>query len=131
MRESISNPRAREAQSLLLLSVLLFAGCRKASTIDLIHEVATEARKKPYVQVMIRATAEEATPQDLELLRSIEDRIERANVGRLVSSGSAAGYLNLTIEVDKTAEAIEKLRGVLKAAGVLDRSSFKVKTDQI
>jgi hypothetical protein len=128
MKMSISNRRAR---SVFLLSVLFLVGCKKASTIDLIHDVAAEARTKPRIQVMIRASAEEATPQDLEQLRSIEDRIERANVGRLINSGSAAGYLTLTIEVEKTADAMEKLRGVLKSAGVLDRSSFKVTTDQI
>ncbi|HSP15270.1 MAG TPA: hypothetical protein VLV78_11010 [Thermoanaerobaculia bacterium] len=123
----LSNPRAR---SVVVAVMLLLAGCGKESTVGLIRDVATEARPKPRVQIMIRASAEEATPQDLELLRSIEDRIERANIGRLISSGSAAGYLHLTIEVEKTADAIERLRRVLQSAGVLDRASFRVTTDR-
>ncbi len=79
---------------------------------------------------MIKASADEATPGDLQLLHSIEDRIDRAHVGRLLNSGSAAGYLNLTIEVEKTADAIEALRRVLRDAGVLERSSFSVTSDQ-
>ncbi len=115
------------ARRLVLLIVLL--ACRKEATVDLIKDVAVEVRTKPRVQVMIRASAEEATPEDLELLRSIEDRIERAHIGRLVSSGSKAGYLNLTVEVEKTAEAIEQLRRLLQAAGVLERSSFLVTSE--
>jgi hypothetical protein len=110
----------------LLLLLALIAGCRKGATVDLVKEVATETRTKPQVHVMIRASADEATPQDLELLHSIEDRIERARIGRVVESGSAAGYLNLTVEAEKTAETIEKLRSLLRAAGVLERSSFRV-----
>ena len=72
---------------------------------------------------------EQPTPDDLALQKTIEDRIEQAHIGRLVSSGSNAGFFNVTVEVDNSADAITKLRSVLQTAGVLNRSSFKVKTD--
>ncbi|HEY3055832.1 MAG TPA: hypothetical protein VGK31_07880 [Thermoanaerobaculia bacterium] len=113
-------------RNLLLLFLLIACAKNESSTVDLIKNVAAEARSKPRVQVMIRMAGDVATPDELALQRSIEDRIERAHIGRLVSSGSEAGYMNITIEVEATATAIAQLREVLRDAGVLTRSSFKV-----
>jgi AMMECR1 domain-containing protein len=111
------------------LSFIALVACAKGermSTADLVKQVATEARPKLRVQVMIRASADEPTAADRALLRSIEDAIERKNVGRLVSSGAESGTMFVTVEVEKTADAIATLRTILEAAGVRDRSSFKV-----
>jgi hypothetical protein len=92
-----------------LLSLLIVAGaiaCDKggnSSTVDLIKTVATEAR-----------------------LKTIEDRVEKARIGRLVSSGTEAGFMNVVVEVDNTATAISQLRKEAQEVGVLERSSFKV-----
>src|SRR3977135_2946252 len=99
-------------RKLLLLAVALLAACGKSesSTVDLIKTVAAEARTKPRVQMMVKISGEQATPDDLALLKTIEDRIEQAHIGRLISSGSEAGYLNVTVEVENTATAITQLR---------------------
>jgi len=110
----------------LLLFALVACAKNESSTVDLIKTVAAEARTKPRVQVVMKMTSDVAMPDDLALQRSIEDRIERAHIGRLVSSGLEAGYANITIEVENTATAITQLREVLRDAGVLARSSFKV-----
>jgi len=96
------------------------------STADLVKQVAGEARPKMRVEVVIRASADQATPEDQALLRSIEDAVERKNVGRLVSSGTQPGQLFLIVEVENTADATTTLRSILKTAGVRNRSSFKV-----
>jgi hypothetical protein len=113
----------------LSFAVLIVGACSKSermSTADLVKQVATEARTKLRVQVMIRASADEPTAEDQALLRSIENAIERRNAGRLVSSGTEAGFLFVTIEVENTADATTTLRSILKDAGVLKRSSLKV-----
>jgi hypothetical protein len=113
----------------LSFAVLVVCACSKSermSTADLVKQVATEVRTKLRVQVMIRASADEPTAADQALLRSIEDAIERRNVGRLVSSGTEAGYLFVTVEVENTADATTTLRSILKDAGVLKRSSLKM-----
>jgi hypothetical protein len=117
-------------RKLLLLGVALLVACGKSgsSTVDLIKTVAAEARTKPRVQVVVKMNGDQATSEDLALLKTIEDRIEQAHVGRLVRSGSEAGYMNVIVEVENTATAITQLRSVLRDAGVLPRSSFKVAT---
>jgi hypothetical protein len=110
----------------LLLFALVACAKNESSTVDLIKTVAAEARAKARVQVVMKMGSDFATPDDLALQRSIEDRIERAHIGRLVSSGSEAGYMNITIEVENTATAIAQLRDVLRDAGASPRSSFKV-----
>jgi predicted TIM-barrel enzyme len=114
---------------LVVLSFLLVCACAKSermSTADLVKQVAAEAQPKMRVEVMIRVLADQATPEDQALLRSIEDAVERRNVGRLVSSGTEPGQLFLIVEVENTADATTTLRSILQAAGVRNRSSFKI-----
>ena len=116
----------------MFVAVLAIACAKHESsgTVDLIKTVASEARTKPRVITMIKTNGDQPTPDELALQKSIEDRIEQAHIGRLVSSGADAGFLNITIEVENTADAIAKLRQVVSAAGVLNRSSFRVSGEQ-
>ncbi len=119
----------RTTQRILGALALLLVACGKSeqsSTIDLIKTVASEARTKPRVEVSIKTKADQPAPDELALQKTIEDKIEEAHIGRLVSSGAAAGFMTITVEVENTADAMTKLRPVLQSAGVLDRSSFKV-----
>jgi hypothetical protein len=109
-----------------LASVVACAKGERMPVGDLVKQVAAEARTKLQVQVTIRASADEATPADKALLRSLEDAIERQKVGRIVSSGTQPGDLFITVEVENTADAITTLRSILQKAGVRDRASFKV-----
>jgi hypothetical protein len=113
-----------------LILLILFA-CGKnetSSTVDLVKTIATESRTKPHVEVSVKLNGEQPVPEELALQKTIEDRIEQAHIGRLISSGSNAGYLNVTVEVDNTADAIAKLRTILQNVGALNRASFKVKS---
>ena len=111
-----------------LMILLLLAACSKSEkpAVDLIHDVASEVKTKPRVEVSIRLDHEQPLPADLDLQKSLEDRVERENVGRLVSSGTKPGYIYLTVEVEQTADAIAKLQQMLRSAGVIDRASFRV-----
>ncbi len=114
------------------LILLLLVGCAKSEktgAVDLIHEVGSEVRTKPRIAVDVKLSQEQPTPSDLDLQRSLEDRIEREHIGRLVSSGSHAGSLFIVVEVEQTADAMEKLRALLRSAGVLQQSSFRVIAD--
>jgi hypothetical protein len=108
--------------------VFLFSlACTKGEKpADLIHQVAEEVKTKPRVEVSIKLPKDDPTPADLQMQKTIEDHIERQNVGRLVNSGSRPGSLFITVEVEQTADAIEKLRTVMRSEGVLDRASFRV-----
>ena len=109
------------------LILLLAAGCGKSEgTIDLVKTVASEARTKPRVEMSIKLADETPTPDELALQKTIEDKIEQAHAGRLVSSGNTAGFMHIVVEVENTADAITKLRSVAQATGVVSRTSFKV-----
>lgn len=113
-----------------LVVILLLFACGKnetASTVDLVKTIATESRTKPRVEVSVKLGDEQPAPDELALQKTIEDRIEQAHVGRLVSSGSESGFMVITVEVDNSADAIAKLRTILQNAGVLNRSAFKLK----
>ena len=110
----------------LLLALLAFACRNENSTVGLIRDVAAEARTKPRVQMSVKMSAEQPAPEDLALQKTLEDRIEQAHIGRLVSSKTEAGFVTITVEVGKTADGIEKLRQLARAQGVLERASFRV-----
>lgn len=114
----------RRLAIVLLLSVACAKGEKPA--VDLVRDVAANVQTKPRVEVAIKLPQDEATAADVQLQRTIEDHIERQNVGRLVGSGTRPGALFITVEVEQTADAIEKLRNLLRAEGVLDRASFRV-----
>ena len=113
------------------VAIIVAFSCGKnetSSTVDLVKTIATESRTKPRIEVSVKLNSEELTPDDLALQKTIEDGIEQAHIGRLVSSGSDAGFITITVEVDNTADAITKLRAILRTAGALRQSSFKVKS---
>lgn len=112
-----------------LATVLLVLGCgrgERSSVTDLVKDVASEARPKAKVQLRIHLDADEPTAEDRAMLQSLEGAIEKDNIGRLVNSGWEPGYAFVTVEVEKTAEAIEKLRALVLKAGLVKRASFKV-----
>jgi hypothetical protein len=113
-------------RAIILLLLIACAKSERPAAVDLIHEVANEVRTKPRIAIDVRLPQEQPTPSDLDLQRSLEDRIEREHIGRLVTSGSHAGSLFIVVEVEKTADAMEKLRTLLRSAGVLKQSSFRV-----
>jgi hypothetical protein len=110
-----------------LIVALLVAACGKSEgTINLVKEVAADARTKPRVTMSIKLSGDVATPDDLALQKRIEDRIEQAHVGRLISSGTDAASMNVVVEVDNTANGITELRKIAQTAEILPRTSFRV-----
>jgi len=111
----------------ILPAALLLAACgRSEHPLDTIHQTIDEARTKPRVQIQIRLDGTDPSPADLQLQRTIEERIEREHIGRVVSSGSTPGAMNITVEVDETVNSIDKIRRLLREAGVLNRSWVKI-----
>jgi hypothetical protein len=115
-----------------IIVILLLVACggeTRRTAQDVVGEVTSGLRDKQRVQISIKASAEDPTPEDIELRKSIETRIEQENIGRVVSSGGGAGFIDVTVEVENTAVAIPRLRTLLQSAEVMSRSSFKVLTD--
>ena len=118
-------------KSVLLPSLILVLACGGTepgvqSATEIAREVTTGMRTKARVQVSVKASAEEPTQEDLELRKKIEDRIEQDNIGRLVSAGGGAGFIDITVEVENTADAIDKIQEIVRSLDVAREASFKV-----
>ena len=99
----------------------------KSPAVDLIGQVANEVRDKPRIQMRVKIAGEVATEEETATLRSMEETIERKEIGRITTSGTEPGYLFLVVEADKnSSDAIEALRGIALEAGVLKQSSFRL-----
>ena len=105
---------------------LLSVSCKQKESLgEVIHQTVDEARTRPRVQIDIRTEKQDASPAELQLQQSIEKQIEKEHFARIVDDGSGPGYVRINVEFDKKPE-VEKLRAILQAAGVLDRSTVKI-----
>lgn len=112
------------------LLLLLFACGRNEVGIqpatEIVREVTTGIRTNARVQVSVKASAEEPTAEDLAMRKNLEDRIEQENIGRLVSSSGGAGFVDVVVEVENTADAIARIQEILKSMDAARDASFKV-----
>jgi hypothetical protein len=104
-----------------LLLLLFLGACQAKESVELVKEVSTELRPKARVQVIVRSEEE-----DLALRKQIEDRIEQEGIGRVVSSGAGSGQIDITVEVDNTAEAIPRIRKIALELGVLPKTTYRI-----
>ena len=93
---------------------------------EVIREVTTGMRSNARVQVSMRASAEVPTPEDIEMRKRLEDAIEAENIGRLVSSSGGAGYVDIVVEVENTADAIPRIQEILRSMDAARHATFKV-----
>ena len=116
----MSNSRNPLSPRSAILIGLLLAACGAEE--GFVRDITTELRPKMRVEVSVKASAEDPTPEDILSRKKLEDRIEQENIGRLVSSGGGAGYYDVTVEVENTAEAIPRIQEVLRSMD-LDRDA--------
>ena len=110
----------------VLLTFVLLTACGGESATEAVRQVATGLRETYRVQVSLKASAEEPTPEDLALRKKLEDRIEQENIGRLVSAGAGSGQMDVVVEVEDTAETIPRLQKIVKELGFARQADYKV-----
>ena len=113
-------------RAISLIALVLFSGGCGESATEVARELATGLRETYRVQVSVKASAEDPTPEDLALRKRIEDAIEQQNIGRLVAASGGSGQIEVVVEVENTAEAIPKLQEIVKELGVERAASYKV-----
>jgi len=106
------------------LIAMLVISC-KGKPLDAIHQTIDEARARTKVQIDIVTEKPDPSPAELQLQQAIEKRIEKDHVATVVNDGSGPGYVRINVEIDDKT-AIEKLRGIVRDAGVSDRATVKV-----
>jgi hypothetical protein len=118
--------------TLLLLSMTACAKDERPSDAttaiaDAMKQTLEQTRDKHRLRVEIRLTHDEQpSPADLEMRRKLKEEIEREHIGRIVSTSSDAGHVDIEVEVSDTAGSIARIRTMLQGAGVLNRSTIKV-----
>lgn len=104
-----------EARALPLLCLL--AACGDSS--EVIRDVTAGLRTTSRVEVSVKA-------EEADVQKTLENRIEQENIGRLVSSGLAAGYYQVTVEVENTADAIPRIQDILRSMDLDRDAKFRV-----
>ncbi|HUR79899.1 MAG TPA: hypothetical protein VM733_03985 [Thermoanaerobaculia bacterium] len=107
---------------------LLLAACaggeRGATTASdaaaVVKETVNAVRAKEQVVVRIRV-------EDARLRDAVEDRLVLERIGTIVERGGGTGYVLLVLEVDSTAEAVPRVRAVLREMELLEKSSVEIR----
>lgn len=116
-------------KQILLIAFLLLVACGKSEiTVEdaakVVRETLAEAREKEIVKIQVRLEKTELpSAEELELRKRIEEAIEREAIGRVTVADAGVGHIDVTVEVDSTAEAVPRIRDLLETFGVLDRST--------
>ncbi|HUJ15329.1 MAG TPA: hypothetical protein VL284_16200 [Thermoanaerobaculia bacterium] len=115
-------------RAVLVLALVAVACGPKESVVAAIRQTVDQARTPPRVQIDIVTEKPDPSPAELQLQQTIETRIEKEHVAHVVNDGSGPGYVRINVEIDPKdrATANEKLRAILRDAGVSDRSVVKV-----
>jgi len=104
---------------------------KEGGALEAIHQTLDETRARQKLEIDIRTEKQDASPAEVELQQKVEKEIEAAHVAHVVNDGSGPGYVRINLEVDEKDKptSIEKIRDILRTAGVLDRATVKIVTD--
>jgi hypothetical protein len=85
-----------------------------------VKETVNAVRSKEQVVVRIRV-------EDTKLRDAVEDRLVLEHAGTVVERSGGAGYVLLALEVDSTADAVPRVRSILRAMDLLEKSSVEIR----
>lgn len=114
----------------LLLLLALACGKSDVTAEDaekVVRETLSEAREKDVVKIQVRLE-KTALPsaEELELRRRIEETIEKEGIGRVTLADAGVGHIDVSVEVDSTADAVPRIRDLLETFGVLERATVSI-----
>lgn len=116
----------------LVVLALLALACGKGDVTaedaeKVVRETLSEAREKDVVKIQVRLEKTEMpTAEELELRRKIEEAIEKDGIGRVALADAGVGHIDVSVEVDSTADAVPRIRDLLETLGVLERATVSV-----
>lgn len=112
--------------------LVLLAACGKSEVTaedaeKAVRETLSAVQEKDTVKIQVRLEKTEMpTAEELELRRKIEEAVEKEGIGRVTVADAGAGHLDISVEVDSTADAVPRIRDLLETFGVLERSTVSV-----
>lgn len=116
--------------ALLMLTTIACHRGEKTTAADVdkvVRDTLQEVRSKYLVVIQVRLERPEPpTPEETAVRNAIETRIESEHIGRIVRSEAVPGHYDITVEVDSTAEAVPRIREVLRDVDVLRHASVRV-----
>jgi hypothetical protein len=112
--------------------LMLLAACGKSEVTaedaeKAVRETLSAVQEKDIVKIQVRLEKTELpTAEELELRRRIEEAIEKEGIGRIAVADAGVGHIDISVEVDSTADAVPRIRDLLETFGVLERSTVSV-----
>jgi hypothetical protein len=106
-----------------LVVALLLAACKggeRDATAAAVKETYDAVRPKQLVVVKVR-------DEDVALRNAIEDQLVAQRVGTVVERAAGAGFVSLSLEVESTADAVPRVRAILRELDLLEKTSVEIR----
>jgi diaminopimelate epimerase len=116
----------------IVLLLVLLTACGKSDVTaedaeKVVRETLSEAQEKDVVKIQVRLEKTEMpSAEELDLRRQIEEAIEKEAIGRVTVADAGVGHIDISVEVDSTADAVPRIRDLLETYGVLERSTVSI-----
>jgi hypothetical protein len=110
-------------RNVLVAVALLFVACKgdeRDATAAVVKETLNAVRAKEQVVIKMRV-------EDVAVRNAVEDQLVAQRVGTVVERGEGAGFVSLALEVDSTADAVPRVRAILRELELLEKTSVQVR----
>lgn len=108
---------------LLAVALLLLVACKgdeRDATAAVVKETINAVRAKEQVVIKMRV-------EDVAVRDTVEDQLVAQRVGTVVERGAGAGFVSLALEVDSTADAVPRVRAILRELELLEKTSVQIR----
>jgi hypothetical protein len=104
----------------LLLFLVACSGREQRDASAVVKETLDAVRPKQQVVIKMRV-------DDVKLRDAVEDQLVTQRVGTIVERSAGTGYVSLALAVDSTAEAVPRVRSILREMELLEKSSVQIR----
>ena len=122
----------RVALLVLMLAAAACGGEHSSSTpsdaASAVKETLAAVRAKQRLRIRVRLDRSELpNAEELKTRESIEEQLDLQRVGTVLRRGEGVGWFDIELEVDSTADAVPRVRSILRELGLLEKSSVEIR----
>lgn len=115
----------------MLAVALLLAACRgdeRDAAAAVVKETFEAVRRNELVVIKVRLDEREMpSANDLKVRDTIEERLVQERIGTITARDAGVGFYSLAVEVESTADAVPRVRAILRELGVLEQTSVEIR----
>lgn len=118
-------------RSAIVAVALLFAACKgeeRDATAAVVKETLEAVRRNEQVVLKVRLDARELpSAEDLKVRDTLEERLVQERIGTITARDAGVGFYSVVVEVESTADAVPRVRAILRELELLEKTSVEIR----